>query len=278
VRAVLDAFLRRKVSAGDQVVVNDPFAGGTHLNDVTFVAGLPRRSARRWAANRSPSRDSGRRRAGSMPATRLRIYQEGLRIRPRRVLTGRARCDPPTTHARRAGRRPRRAGRSERPRRQPAHGARRDGELLDEVLAYGERRMRRRAMRDGRGRSRTSSTRPVRPPISNVQRAWSPSLCPVIASRSTSRVPTRSAGQRERGRGGSRSRRSRLLCEWRPIRRFRPMAALRPVEVIASVGTIVGHSGSGRCRNVEVSQRVADVCLGAPRSRRRAPRRRLRER
>src|SRR5436305_7489330 len=40
VRAAIDAMTERGHvwRAGDQVVLNDPFAGGTHLNDVTLVA------------------------------------------------------------------------------------------------------------------------------------------------------------------------------------------------------------------------------------------------
>src|SRR5436309_3493382 len=37
VRAAIDAF-GGALSAGDQVLLNDPFAGGTHLNDLTMVA------------------------------------------------------------------------------------------------------------------------------------------------------------------------------------------------------------------------------------------------
>ena len=40
VAAAINAGLR--LGAGDQVVLNDPFAGGTHLNDITLVA--PRHS------------------------------------------------------------------------------------------------------------------------------------------------------------------------------------------------------------------------------------------
>src|SRR5919108_3986626 len=36
VEAALSAF--PDLSAGDQVLLNDPFAGGTHLNDLTLVA------------------------------------------------------------------------------------------------------------------------------------------------------------------------------------------------------------------------------------------------
>src|SRR3954468_23821760 len=39
VRAAIDATDGgRALRPGDQVIVNDPFAGGTHLNDITLVA------------------------------------------------------------------------------------------------------------------------------------------------------------------------------------------------------------------------------------------------
>src|SRR5437868_8635030 len=37
VRAAIDS-CPRGLQPGDQIIVNDPFAGGTHLNDITFVA------------------------------------------------------------------------------------------------------------------------------------------------------------------------------------------------------------------------------------------------
>src|SRR4051794_17611722 len=37
VRAAIDRF-GEVVSPGQQVILNDPFAGGTHLNDITLVA------------------------------------------------------------------------------------------------------------------------------------------------------------------------------------------------------------------------------------------------
>ena len=69
---------------GDQVVLNDPFAGGTHLNDITLVAPVLRRR-RGWSAGpptgpTTPT--SAAPRPGSIPADATEIYQEGLRIPP----------------------------------------------------------------------------------------------------------------------------------------------------------------------------------------------------
>ena len=70
----------------DQFVVNDPFAGGTHLNDVTVVAPCFGGTALLgWVANRAHHADLGGAAPGSMPADATEIYQEGLRIPPVRL-------------------------------------------------------------------------------------------------------------------------------------------------------------------------------------------------
>lgn len=70
---------------GDVAILNDPFAGGTHLPDVTLVSGvfLGRRAARAdfYVASRAHHADVGGMAPGSMPLS-TEIYQEGLRIPP----------------------------------------------------------------------------------------------------------------------------------------------------------------------------------------------------
>ncbi|HEV2202569.1 MAG TPA: hydantoinase B/oxoprolinase family protein [Bryobacteraceae bacterium] len=81
VRAIRQAF---DLSPGDVALVNDPFRGGTHLPDITAVAGIFARGAKRpsfYAANRAHHADVGGMSPGSMPLAR-EIYQEGLRIPP----------------------------------------------------------------------------------------------------------------------------------------------------------------------------------------------------
>jgi len=69
---------------GDIALLNDPFAGGTHLPDLTMVMPLFLPRARRpsfYVANRAHHADVGGALAGSMgPASE--IFQEGLRIPP----------------------------------------------------------------------------------------------------------------------------------------------------------------------------------------------------
>jgi N-methylhydantoinase B len=68
---------------GVQYAVNDPFAGGTHLNDLTLVApvflGFDHVA---WVANRAHHADVGGEAPGSMPAHAVTIDQEGHRVAP----------------------------------------------------------------------------------------------------------------------------------------------------------------------------------------------------
>ena len=110
VRAALETV---SLSRGDIVVLNDPYAGGTHLPDVTMVAGVfgenpqkprsrkridrqgrsagPRDSQSNqplfYVANRAHHADIGGATPGSMGRAD-EIYQEGLRIPPVRLMLG----------------------------------------------------------------------------------------------------------------------------------------------------------------------------------------------
>ncbi len=73
---------------GDIVLLNDPYEGGTHLPDITcitplFIDGV----LRFFVANRAHHSDVGGITPGSMPLA-TEIYQEGLRIPPIRIATG----------------------------------------------------------------------------------------------------------------------------------------------------------------------------------------------
>jgi N-methylhydantoinase B len=77
-----------RMAPGDVVVLNDPFAGGTHLPDVTVVAPVYRRGAPRpfaYVANRAHHADIGGMEPGSMPLA-TDVYQEGLRLPPIRLV------------------------------------------------------------------------------------------------------------------------------------------------------------------------------------------------
>jgi N-methylhydantoinase B len=73
------AAVRERSPGPDEVyVLNDPFAGGTHLPDVTLVS----RTALGFAASRAHHADVGGREPGSMPADARTLDEEGVVIPP----------------------------------------------------------------------------------------------------------------------------------------------------------------------------------------------------
>lgn len=85
VAAVIEAFGDR-LGPGEQAVVNDPFAGGTHLNDVTVVAPCHLDGELvGWVATRAHHADVGGAAPGSLPPDATEIQQEGLRLPPLRL-------------------------------------------------------------------------------------------------------------------------------------------------------------------------------------------------
>ena len=88
VRAAIDSVPMRR---GDVVVLNDPFQGGTHLPDITLVSpvfvGPTDKTPTFYVANRAHHSDVGGMSPGSMPVAR-EIYQEGLIIPPILLVRG----------------------------------------------------------------------------------------------------------------------------------------------------------------------------------------------
>jgi len=82
VRAALEAF--GQLGESDAVLLNDPYAGGTHLPDLTIVtpvfAGTGKKPCA-YLASRAHHADVGGMTPGSLPLSR-EIYQEGLRLPP----------------------------------------------------------------------------------------------------------------------------------------------------------------------------------------------------
>jgi len=85
VKAVVDSM---NLEEGDVAILNDPYAGGTHLPDITLVLPIFIGDTKRpafYAASRAHHADVGGIHAGSMgPAEE--IYQEGIRIPPIRLI------------------------------------------------------------------------------------------------------------------------------------------------------------------------------------------------
>jgi N-methylhydantoinase B/oxoprolinase/acetone carboxylase alpha subunit len=268
VAAAIAAFGDR-VRPGEQVILNDPFAGGTHLNDVTLVMPVfdgPEIVG--WVANRAHHADLGGTAPGSMPADAVHIDEEGLRLPPQ-LLTAEvaaAMAAASRTPEERAGDLDAQIGANEL-------GAARFAEVgivgVEEVVAYGERRMR-AALADlpdgtwtfadvidsfGPGpHQRTPTTIVVRLTIDGER----------VAFDFTGTDP-----QRE-GNVNAVEAVTVSAVAWALRSVLDPTipangGALRSVQVIAPAGSVVAarYPAAVGAGNVEVSQRVADACLGA---------------
>jgi N-methylhydantoinase B/oxoprolinase/acetone carboxylase alpha subunit len=270
VRAALALFDRDGPVALDQhVVLNDPFAGGTHLNDVTLVSPcFANGSLIGWVANRAHHADVGGMVPGSIPPDATTIVQEGLRIPPM-ILTGAVAeilAVNSRTPAERIGDLDAQVGAN---RVGVARLAAMAGAPFEEVLDYGERRMRAAlaALPDGSWSAADAldSTGP-RP---DQQR---PARIEVRVTKIGDHVTFDFDGtdsQRE-GNVNAVAAVTVSAVAWAVRSVTDPTipangGALRPVEVLLPDATIVSAQppaavGAG---NVEVSQRVADVCLAA---------------
>lgn len=89
VQAALQAY--PLLEPGDTLILNDPYRGGTHLPDVTLVSPVflnetcSSQSAYAFVASRAHHADIGGMTAGSMPVAR-EIFQEGLIIPPLKLM------------------------------------------------------------------------------------------------------------------------------------------------------------------------------------------------
>jgi N-methylhydantoinase B/oxoprolinase/acetone carboxylase alpha subunit len=82
--SVAEALRSHRLDPGDVVFLNDPFRGGTHLPDITSVSGVfleDEAEPAYYLATRAHHSDVGGMTPGSMPLA-TEIFQEGLRIPP----------------------------------------------------------------------------------------------------------------------------------------------------------------------------------------------------
>ncbi len=252
------------------IILNDPFAGGTHLNDVTLVT--PCVIGGRlvgWAANRAHHADVGGSAPGSMPAGAIEIQEEGLRLPPvalspeiRAVFLANSR-----TPDERAGDLDAQVGAN-------VVGVARlaalveAGAPLDDVLVYGERCMRAavRAIPDG-----TWTFEDVLDSTGPAPRQQAPARLAVTLTVAGETMTFDFTGTDAQRAGNMNAVEavtvSAVAFAVRSV--IDPTipangGALRPVRVIAPEGTIVAARppAAVAAGNVEVSQRIADVCLG----------------
>jgi N-methylhydantoinase B/oxoprolinase/acetone carboxylase alpha subunit len=272
VRAAIDAF-PAGLAPGDQVLLNDPFAGGTHLNDLTLVAPcFLGDELVGWVANRAHHADVGGMAPGSLPPEADEVYQEGFRIPPVRLGPDVVEllCANSRTPAERRGDLDAQVGANlVGGSRLAALAAGPGGLALADVAGYGERRMRAAIaeLPDGSWEfadvvDSTGSRADQRAPARIVVRL-------TIQGTGVTFDFTGSDGQRPGNTNAVAAVTvSAAAFALRVVTDPSIPAvggALRPLRVITAPGTIVAASppaavGAG---NVEVSQRIADVCLGA---------------
>ncbi len=84
--AMADIVNRMQWQAGDQVILNDPYLGGTHLPDVTLIAPVfVNHELQAFVVNRAHHADIGGDTPGSMPIS-SHLQEEGLIIAPTHLL------------------------------------------------------------------------------------------------------------------------------------------------------------------------------------------------
>jgi N-methylhydantoinase B/oxoprolinase/acetone carboxylase alpha subunit len=272
VRAAIEAGI--VLTPGDQVVLNDPFAGGTHLNDVTLVAPcFVDGELVGWAANRAHHADLGGMAPGSMPPDATEIQQEGLRVPPVRFSPEVAELI--VTSSRTPDER---RGDLDAQRGANALGIARLAELVRalgsadtfaEIVDYGERRMRAALAALPDGHWTFDDVLDSTGPRPEQQRTVRVTVALTIEGDTATFDFTGTDDQRPGNVNAVEAVTVSavafaLRCATDPTIPANG-GAMRPVRVVTPPGTVVSARppvavGAG---NVEVSQRVADVCLGA---------------
>jgi N-methylhydantoinase B len=277
VRAAMDAF---DLQAGDVALVNDPFRGGTHLPDITAVAPvftIGRRPAF-YLANRAHHADVGGMSPGSMPLAR-EIFQEGIRIPPI-LIRRRGKIDRPLLDLLLANV------------RTPEE---REGDLMAQLAALhrGETRLRELVSKQGEASVRRNmreiqdySARMMQAAIRKLPRGvyrfedfldndgitFAPVRIRVAVTIAGGRAVVDFTGSAPQVQGSVNANFAVTLAATMYVFRCLieddvPFTAgiLRPIRVIAPEGSVVNARppAAMAAGNVETSQRITDVLLGA---------------
>ena len=272
VRAAIDA-CGNDLRPGDQIVVNDPFAGGTHLNDITFVAPAHAGDGTLlgWVANRAHHADVGGMAPGSLPPDATEIFQEGLRIPPVRwtpeveaIVVAASRTPDERRGDLDAQLGANRLGIARMRELVPVP----EPDVFAEIVEYGERRTRAAigALPDGEYRFEDVLDLTGGPGAAHPAR-----ICVKVTVRGDAITFDFTGTDAQRAGSVNAVEAvtvSAVVFALRSVVDPELPAnggVFRPVQVITPPGTVVSARmpvavGAG---NVEVSQRVADVCLGA---------------
>lgn len=262
--------------AGDIVILNDPYLGGTHLPDITMIS----RSSTDppfYVASRAHHADVGGMSPGSMPLS-TEVYQEGLIIPPLK-LTERGRINRGAlalitrnvrTPEERAGDLEAQIAAQRLGERRMAELVRRYGreayEHVEALLAYGERLMRATvgAIPDG--------VYCFEDYLDNDGQSGEPLRIAVAVTIHGEQAVVDFAGSAPAGAGNLNAvlavTRSAVYYVFKCLAGEETpgnAGAYAPIEVVAPLGTVVNprppHAVAGG--NVETSQRIVDCVLGA---------------
>ena len=287
-RAVEAAIASGPLAPGDVILLNDPYAGGTHLPDLTLVSPvyLDRRVRSGAApdfvvASRAHHADVGGAAPGSMPIAR-EVYEEGLRLPPvALVRAGRLQRDvlslvlanvrtPDERRADLAAQLGAQATGERRladlARREGRHGGARLKAAATALMDYGERRVRSALARLPRGRFRFADA------LDDDGIDPHPVRIAVTLTLSGGRVRADFGGSSAQTRGPVNA----VEAVTRAATYYAVRCVLggdlpvndgtfRPIEVIAPPGSVVNPRppAAVSAGNVETSQRIVDVVLGA---------------
>ncbi len=271
------AVLHEDHSGGASWILNDPFAGGTHLPDITLITPVSARDGGAligFAVSRAHHADVGGREPGSMPADSRSLQEEGVVISPRPIddatiesLVARMRQPAERRADLRAQLAANRLGAQRLQELAQRLGRERLAQATGEVLDYAERRTRAclAALPDG--------TREVEDLLEGPEGDLRLRLRAVVAAERLVLDFSASADQHAGNLNCPLAvTRSACLFAVRVLTDpdIPPSAgAFRPIEIIAPEGSILNARPSGgrapavAAGNVETSSRVADLVLAA---------------
>lgn len=260
-----------------QYAVNDPFSGGTHLNDLTLVR--PVHVAGRlvaWVGNRAHHADVGGEAPGSMPAHATRVEQEGIVVPPTIAVRSGAWVDEfiepfidaTRTPTERRGDLAAQLGANEEGAFRIEHlvdplGVDMFGRLCSDLMDYGERRM-----------CAAIAALPDGSATFTDHMEWKGALVPIVATvtvhgESLTADLTGSADQVEGNINAVRAVTGSCLSYAVRVASDATIPATggahRPLRLVTRPGSIVDAQApvAVAAGNVETSQRIADVLLGA---------------
>ena len=82
-----EKYFKGNMKDGDQIIVNDPYHGGSHLNDITLVKPIfHKKDLVGYSVNKAHHADVGGDVPGSMPSGSRTLDEEGVVIKPVKLL------------------------------------------------------------------------------------------------------------------------------------------------------------------------------------------------